>query len=620
MTSKRGVVALDPSPSWIVRAWKWGAGSLSACAALVSILSSVRAITGEQVRWIGVAPAADTAWSLGDTLQLATTITDGHGGLLPGVRVGWSSTDTAVASVDSGGAVVARAPGSATVVAAVGGRIAQSHIVVRPRAATIRILGDSLLRLPEDTTLRVIARVVDARGHQVPGQTIAWRSADPSVAAVDSAARVTAADGGRTTLVASSGDLAAELALEVYPVPASITVQAGDGQRTTVEHRLAMPVRAQVVSRGGRPLGGVAVRFAAADGGRLEPEADTSDSDGIVRTAWTLGARPGRQRLTLTVDGRAVGTTVTADADPSPEATRLDTVEAPVGAAAGDALVAPVAVRVTDTTGAPLPDVLVAWAVERGGSIGAEAPRTDSLGVARARWSLGPRAGIQRAFAIVGTGRAVQRLALEVTASSGAPASLSMTRSASVRAVAGELVTPAIELRVADRTGNPVPDVPVTLRVSSGTVGERAPVTDKTGRVSVTWTAGPTAGAQHLSASVEGIERHVEVTADVRGGPAAKLALSHTPAPAMAGQPLARLVEVAVTDAYGNAVSGAAVSFTSRSGKVVPARVHTDATGRAATRWVPGAVGEQRLDAAMAGSTLKASLTVRATAVAKARR
>ena len=101
VTSRRAVVTLDPSPSWMARAWKWGAGSLSACAALVSILSSVRSITGEQVRWIGVAPVADTAWSLGDTLQLATTIKDGHGGLRPGVRVGWSSTDTAVASVDS---------------------------------------------------------------------------------------------------------------------------------------------------------------------------------------------------------------------------------------------------------------------------------------------------------------------------------------------------------------------------------------------------------------------------------------------------------------------------------------------------------------------------------------
>src|SRR3954449_11006545 len=107
--SRRDAAAVGPGPAWIVKAWKWGAGSLSAGAALVSILSSVRSITGaQQVRWIGVAPAADTAWSIGDSLQLAITLTDAHGGVLPGVSVGWTSTDTSVASVDSGGTVIAR--------------------------------------------------------------------------------------------------------------------------------------------------------------------------------------------------------------------------------------------------------------------------------------------------------------------------------------------------------------------------------------------------------------------------------------------------------------------------------------------------------------------------------
>ena len=99
----------------------------------------MRSITGaQQVRWIGVAPAADTAFALGDTLQLATTITDGHGGVLPGVSVGWTSTDTSVASVDSAGTVVVRSPGATTIVAAAGGHIAQARILVRPRPAAIR--------------------------------------------------------------------------------------------------------------------------------------------------------------------------------------------------------------------------------------------------------------------------------------------------------------------------------------------------------------------------------------------------------------------------------------------------------------------------------------------------
>ena len=160
----------------MVQAWKWGAGSLSAGAALVSIISSVRSLPADHVRWIGVRPIADTAWAIGDTIQLAITITDAHGGIVPGVRVGWTSTDTSVASVDSAGTVVARSPGAATVVAAAGGRIAQSRILVRSRPAAIWLQGDSLIRLGEGGVSRLVARVVDARRHPVSGQPVAWRS------------------------------------------------------------------------------------------------------------------------------------------------------------------------------------------------------------------------------------------------------------------------------------------------------------------------------------------------------------------------------------------------------------------------------------------------------------
>jgi len=624
VASKRIAPALEAPPSVFARAWKWGAGTLSAGAALVSIISSVRSITGaEQVRWIGVAPAADTAWSLGDTLQLATTLTDAHGGVLPGVRVGWTSTDTVVAAVDSGGAVVARASGAATIVAAAGGHIAQSRIVVRPRPAAIRVYGDSMLRVPEDTSLRLVARVVDARQHAVPGQTIVWRSADPSVAAVDSAARVSAMGAGRTTLVAAGADINAEIPIEVYPVPATVTVQAGDGQRTTAGRQLATPVRAQIVSRGGRPLAGVAVRFAVSDsGGQVQPGIDTSNSEGLVGAAWSLGQHPGRQRLTLVViDRPMVGTTVAADADPSPENTRLVAVDGPHTAAVGEALAEPVAVRVTDSTGVPVSDVLVAWSADNGGSIAGEAPRTDSLGQARARWALGPRAGAQRAWAQVGLGRSVTRVAIEASAAAGPAAALTAVRAGALRGTAGELLTPGPELRVTDRGGNPVPGAVVTLKPSSGAVKEREAVTDSLGRVALVWTLGPQAGTQRLTASVPGVERTVELTAQVRAGPAAKIALGDLPATAPGGELLPRPVEAAVTDIHGNPVPDAVVSFTAKAGKVAPSRARTDASGHAAARWtLATSAGDQRIEALVKDGGYRASGTVRATAPPRRRK
>jgi hypothetical protein len=169
-----------------------------------------------------------------------------------------------------------------------------------------------------------------------------------------------------------------------------------------------------------------------------------------------------------------------------------------------------------------------------------------------------------------------------------------------------------VELRVADRAGNPVPGVAVVLRPSSGSVADRSPVTDSAGRVRVVWAVGQAAGVQHLTAAVAGLERRAEVTAEVHAGPAAKLTLSGAPGSSGTRQPLTRPVEITVTDAYGNPVGGATVSVTSRSGKVAPARVRTDAAGRAAVRWVLAAApGEQRLDAAVAQTTLTASLRAR---------
>ncbi|MEP6687214.1 MAG: Ig-like domain-containing protein [Gemmatimonadales bacterium] len=592
---KRDAVAIRSGGTWIIKAWKWGAGSLSAGAALVSIISSVRSLPADHVRWIGVRPTADTAWAIGDSIQLALTITDAHGGIVPGVRVGWTSTDTAVATVDSAGTVVARAPGSATVVAAAGGRIAQSRILVRPRAAAIWLQGDSVLRLGEGAVTRLVARAVDARRHPVAGQPITWRSSDPAVAAVDSAGRVIGVTAGVATLAAAGGDLVLERPVEVAPVPATITLLAGDGQRAPAGQRLATPLKAQIVSRGGRPMAGVRVRFAVAEQtGRFAPDVDTSDADGIVQAVWTMGDRPGRQRSSLAVDGDPpIATALAAEAEPVAVNTRITIVE-PASGVAGEELSEPVGVRVTDSTGNPLSDLPVSWQAEGGGAIAGDGVRTDSLGQARARWTLGPRAGIQRALVQVGASRAVPRAVLAATALPGPAASIAAAHGTKLRGVAGRPLNPAVQLGVADRHGNAVPGVRITLRPAQGTVADRAAVTDSTGRVTPLWTLGSTAGIQHLSASAEGVNAPVDVAVRVAAGPPDRVVLEGVPATAPAGRALPQAIRVLVSDAHGNPTAGTSVQFTAKSGAVAPARVRTDSAGRALARWMLGTrAGEQ---------------------------
>jgi hypothetical protein len=275
---------------------------------------------------------------------------------------------------------------------------------------------------------------------------------------------------------------------------------------------------------------------------------------------------------------------------------------------------------VGDSAGAPLADVPVEWLTD-GGSIAGDAPRTDSLGEARARWTLGPRSGTQQAYVQVGASRAVPRLTLRAPALPGPAASLAAVRSAPLRGSAGQPITPAVELRVGDRAGNPVPGIPVAVRPSSGAVSLRAPVTDSLGRIAVVWTLGPSAGVQRLSASAQGVERAVELTAQARPGRPDKVALEGLPVSAPAGRPLAQPVAVVVADGYGNAVPGALVVFASRTGKLTPTRVRTDSAGRAVVRWLLGPVtGDQQLEATVTESGKRVTGKVHAVPPGKRKR
>jgi Big-like domain-containing protein len=619
----------DPSPvlrphGLISHAWRWGAGVISAGAGLVSILSYTHSIKAKfdpdsvavsgiaAVRWVGVTPALDTARSIGDTINLAVTATDPRGNALQGAPTVWSSSDSIVASVDSAGSVVARSAGSATIVVTVGRKAATAHVVVRQQPAEVRIVGDTVLRVPEGERDKAVAYVADGRRQKILGLAVRWRSADPSIAAVDSLGNVTGTAPGRTTFAATYEGLVTQLPTEVYPVPASLTLLGGDGQRAPAGRRVANPVAVQVVSRSGRPIEGVPVRFVLPEGaGETDPPSASSDAQGIVRASWTLGGLPGRQSLSISAEGVASHTVITAEAEPVGANTRLaqvnETLEGPVSGA----LPEPALVRVTDSSGVALADVPIAWTADDGGSIVGSESRTDSLGEARARWTLGPKSGVQRAYVQVGNPRAVPRFLVKATARAGRAATVEVVAVAKREGSVSQVLKPLVELRVLDRARNPVPEVPITLLPAHGSVDDSILTTDSTGRVMVSWTLGRTAGLHRMTARVEGIERPIEVAARARPAAPANLAFVE-PKPGTANRAIQSL-DADLTDAYGNPVADKPVVFSTRFGTVSPARVMTDARGRAHTRWTPGSkVGERTLVAAVKGTEARATFVLKA--------
>jgi hypothetical protein len=595
------------------------AASLSGGAALASILSytssagiPVPGVPSPALRAhsVTLAPAIDTAKSLGDTIQLAAVVTDSSGTALVGIAPAWTSGDPSIAIVSQAGTVTAQSPGTTAIVVRVGQLEARSRIVVRQVPAALEV-ADSLIRVSESERVPVVAHVVDARGNPIVGADVTWSAPDPAVATIEGADLVGIGP-GRTLLTGIAGQLQRVVPAEVIPVPGSITVLGGEGQRAPAGKSLPTPVTAQIVSRTGRPMPGVAAVFHSPSAGASpQPATDTSDARGMVQSLWRLGEIPGRQQLTISVDGVAVTPALGAEADPVPANAKVELVAPVPGGQVGDTL--PVGIRVIDSLGIGLADVPVSWSALDGGAVAAPASRTDSLGEARATWKLGPKAGRQRARVLVGNPRTMPAFTATASAGAGAPASVVVKSGDRQLGSVGAALKLPLVLRTVDRHGNTVPGAAVRLEPAAGKLADSSIVTDSAGQAKVLWTLGRAAGLQRMAIRLAGDTAETEATALARPGKAAKVAFVSPPGTAKPGRPLPKPLVVRVTDEYGNPLGGQTIVFKPSSGSVVPARGLTDADGRTTVRWTLGPKSRQpELAGTVAGSGVSRTLVLSA--------
>ena len=597
---------------------------LSATAATVSIASFVAGrqsapdstaagLAAAEVIRIDLSPAADTAYSLGDTLHITTLAADAHGQALRAAAVHWSVDDPAVAEVDSTGQVIARGAGVTAVTVAIGGRAGRARIWVLPRLTSLAIAGDSVVRIAEGAALELRATGMDARGNPLVPTGLTWNAGDAAVLTIDSLGTAHGVTPGTTTVTVASAGLAAERGIEVVSVPASITLTAGGDQRAAAGQRLPGVVAIQVVSRSGRPVPDVRVRFdASAAMGRLEPDTGTTDARGIAASRWTLGPFPGRQRLAVEVPGIDSALLVTAEADPTPKNTHITLLTDSLAGQVGTALAAPVAVRVTDSAGLALADVPVAWTALDGGAFSLADVRTDSLGEARAHWRLGTKAGRQQARVQLGNPRTLPPFSFSAIAVPGAVASLVVVSGDAQRATVGTALARAVVLRATDSLGNPVGGVPIRIKAQTGKTDSMVS-TGKDGLASVRWTLGNSAGPVRLVARLDSMADSAVVTVTAQPGAPKTIYFAAAPASGTAGRTIPRMVQVIVRDRFGNPVPKVPVRFSVAVGKTTPVQATTDVSGRASTTWTLGPKrGKQSLTATVKSPALRATHTVEA--------
>ena len=279
-------------------------------------------------------------------------------------------------------------------------------------------------------------------------------------------------------------------------------------------------------------------------------------------------------------------------------------------------------VRVNDAKGSPVNGVPVTFTVaEGGGSLTKLVDTTRSGGLATTNWTLGERAGTQR---ITASATGLTSIDFTATARAGAPSTIATNGGTGQSVVVGTAVLTPPAVIVKDRFTNPVPGVFVVFTIASGggTIVGNAVTTNSAGIAAVTsWTMGTTVGTNTLTAVAQsgGITGNpVTFSATATAGAAARLtAVGSTSLTGTVARALTPVPQVKVTDASGNAVAGAAVTFTPSAGSLIGpvGSKTTDAAGLASPDvWLLGPVaGSYTLTAASSGVT-SATFTAAASA------
>ncbi len=249
----------------------------------------------------------------------------------------------------------------------------------------------------------------------------------------------------------------------------------------------------------------------------------------------------------------------------------------------------------------------------KGGSFNPPTAVTDSSGSASTSYTLPSKIG---SYTLTASATGYPAGLFTETALPATPASLASWSGNNQSAPVTTALPNPLVLKVKDSLGNGVPGVQVSY-TDSGSGGSFSPnpaTTNSTGLASVTYTTSKTAGALHgkILASVPGLASLIFFET-VTSGPAANIAATSgngqsTPP----GTQLAQPVVAKVTDKYGNAVSGVAVTFSDAgAGGIFSTNpVSTNSSGVASVAYTTSAnAGTVNIQAAASGVSTTAAFT-----------
>jgi adhesin/invasin len=420
--------------------------------------------------------------------------------------------------------------------------------------------------------------------------------------------------------------------------PASVTATAGTPQSEKIGTVFAAAMQATVKDASGNPVGGATVTFAAPASGASGTFAGgsntaTTNAQGVATAAaFTANGTAGGYLVTASVAG------VTTPADfaltnlAGPAAAIAATAGSGQSATIGASFVTALQATVTDSGGNAVSGVTVSFAAPAGGASGTFAggvgtATTNAQGVATAAvFTANNTAGSYTVTAsVAGVATAAS---FTLTNLAGAPASVTATAGTPQSVAIDTAFAVPLQVTVKDASSNPVSGVTVTFAApATGAGGSFAgglttATTNAQGvATAAVFTANGKAGAYTVTASVAGVTTPASFALTNRVGPAASVtATAGTPQSITINNSFPAPLQATVTDAGGNAVSGATVTFAALAtgasgtfaGGVSTAMAATNAQGVANSPvfTANGTGGSYTVSAGVSGVTTPASFAL----------
>ena len=253
---------------------------------------------GPVVTRVEVSPGSANVF-VGKTATFTATPKDADGATVTGKSIAWSSSDQAVATVNSG-VVTAVKPGSVTITAAVGSVQGSASVTVAAPVASVEVTPATASVVIGGTT-QLTATLKDAGGNVLTDRTVTWTSDNDLIASVSSTGLVTSKSVGSATITATVEGKSATAKVTITPVPVESVSIAPSSASLVIGSTVQLSATTKDAS--GNTLTGRTVTWSTSDASIASVDANglvTAHATGTATITATSETKSATAQVTVT--------------------------------------------------------------------------------------------------------------------------------------------------------------------------------------------------------------------------------------------------------------------------------------------------------------------------------